>query len=66
MRVYIALFFDPRRPALSEWQRAYFSFRLAVAVDRRNRRPISRFAGLRGACRPEKKFTLSTLDHGFF
>jgi hypothetical protein len=49
-----------------EWQRAYFSFRLAVAVDRRNRRPISRFAGLRGACRPEKKFTLSTLDHGFF
>ena len=39
---YIALFFDPRRPALSEWQRAYFAFCQQWRCNRRNRRRISR------------------------
>ena len=49
----------PRRPALGEWQRAYFGFCWQWRCNRRNRRLISRFAGLRGACRLKKKCTLT-------
>ena len=39
-----ALFFDLRRLALSEWQRAHFAFCRQRRCNRRNRRPISRCA----------------------
>ena len=61
---YIALFFDPRRPPLGEWQRTYFAFSGRGRCNRRNRRSISHSLPLRGEkkLRHQHARTLFSLD----